>query len=158
MQITWNIQKKRGNFRPCLNYSLILEPFEKKLAINAIQIETLIPQIPNPHQNYCMPGENERAPDWKPARFHFFSVPYFKTGEVHEFLRLPFRSSNEYPEVEESFTMLRDAYEALIRETYEQKPIDLTQELGLTSETRDSIVAGVTAQKLLGLYGEPTGQ
>ncbi len=62
MQITWNIQKKRGNFRPCLNYSLILESFEKKLAINAIQIETLIPQIPNPHQNYCMPGENERSP------------------------------------------------------------------------------------------------
>ncbi len=158
MHINWTIKKKRGNFRPFLKYTLILEDFEKKLAVNAVSIESSIPVVPDSHSSTCMPGTNERCPGWQPERFHYLSVPHFKRGEIEDFIRLPFRSSNEYPEVEASFLQLRHAYEQVVRNAYGHEPMDTGGRLGITAETKSCIAAKVTADRILSLFSEPDSE
>ena len=153
MQITWKINKKRGNHRPTLNYTITLEKFERDLAIHAVHVESRIPEIPSPHQSFCMPGINERARSWRPERFHRIQVPWFKNGSVTEFIRLPFRESGEYPEVEAAFKALREVYEGKVCEAYGQQPIEASGELDMTAGTRKEVSAGVTACRLLSLFG-----
>lgn len=158
MQINWTIKKKRGNFRPYLKYTLILEDFEKKLAVNAVSIQSSIPVVPDSHSSTCMPGINERNPDWQPERFHYLSVPHFKRGEIEDFIRLPFRASNEYPEVEASFRQLRHAYEKVVRKAYGHEPMDTDGQLGITAETKSCIAARVTADRILSIFGQPDNE
>jgi len=152
MRINWKIKKKRGNHRPTLSYTIILEEYEMELAVDAVNIESAIPRINDPHQSHCRPDSNEREHGWEPVGYHYISVPYFKTGSSTGFIRLPFRESDHYPEVEESFSMLRDAYEEVVNDAYAWEPIDREGELDISEETRKNIVAGVTSQKLLSLY------
>lgn len=151
MKIKWDIKKKRGHFRPSLNYHIRLESFEKALAVPAVRIQSLIPEIPNSHLSFCMPLENERCPGWEPVSYHPLSVPYFKHGETHGFIRLPFRNSREYPEVEESFKILRREYECIVLQAYSQGPVCVRGELDISTHTRTNIAAAVTARKMLGL-------
>lgn len=154
MRIKWNIKKKRGNFRPSLNYIITLESFEIKLAVNAVSIHSTIPRILKPHLSFCLPGENERDSAWEPESFHFLSVPYFKDGQISEFIRLPFRSSGEYPEVKASFEKLRKAYEIVVQKAYGLAPIEREEELDISQDTKVQIAAMVTADRFLDLYGE----
>ncbi len=152
MKINWKIKKKRGNFRPILTYTMTLESFEKSLAIQAVSVQSQIPEIPRPHENFCMPGENERHPAWTPKRFHCLQVPYFKIGEASGFIRLPFSETGEYPEVEASFRDLRQAYEAQVSIAYGQAPFETVGDLDLTAETRAQVAARVTADRLLKIF------
>ena len=43
MRITWKIEKKRGNLRPVLTYTVTLEDFERALATPPLTITSLIP-------------------------------------------------------------------------------------------------------------------
>ena len=149
MKIQWKIEKKRGNYRPTLNYMISLEEHEKALAMHAVSIRSLIPRVVDSSQAWCMPGTNERAPGWQPTEFHRLSVPYFKNGTAEGFIRLPFKESGYYPEVEGSFAMLRDAYEKVVRQAYRWHPVHEKGELDITPETREQIAASVTAQKML---------
>ena len=158
MRIKWQIKKKRGNFRPTLNYTITLESFEKNLAIHSVGLETQIPELPSAHKSYCLPGENERHPLWSPKRFHWIQVPYFKTGRVSEFIRLPFRESRDYPEVEESFRELRRIYEEKVCEAYGQSPFEQNGSLDITPSTQKKVAARVTADRLMGLFGMAHGK
>ena len=155
MEINWTITKKRGNFRPSLNYKITLELFEKELAVNAISIKSTIPYIPNPHQAFCLPDANERNPHWRASNFHYLSVPYFKKGESSGFIRLPFRESREYPEVAVSFQRLRDAYEAVVRQAYGQRPLHLENQLGMSRGTKQEIAATITATTIFNNFTSP---
>lgn len=153
MKINWQIKKKRGNFRPRLTYTITLESFEKKLAIHAVQVESHIPMIPSSHLSYCMPGEHERSPSWKPDRYHVFQVPYFKDGYIDGFIRLPFKDSGQYPEVVASFKKLREAYEKKVISVYAHPPLEQTGSLDISKDTRSQIASRVTADRLLSLFG-----
>ena len=153
MRIKWTITKKRGNFRPHLNYTITLETFEKDLAVNALTIKSLIPRIPNPSRAFCMPGEDERDPSWTANDYHYMSVPYFKTGEVREFIRLPFWESGHHPEVEGSFSLLRQAYEEVVKQAYNFGPISENGEMDISAATQKAVAARVAGAKLLNLYG-----
>ncbi len=153
MKIDWTIKKKRGNFRPWLTYEITLESFEKELAIHAVQIQSQIPVIPSAHLSYCLPGEHERSLIWKPDRFHVLQVPYFKDGYTDGFIRLPFKESAEYPEVELSFKKLREEYEKKVRKVYAHPPLEQTGSLDISDETRRVIASKVTANRLLSLFG-----
>ncbi len=148
MKITWNIEKERGNYRPTLVYTIELEQFEKDLAIQSVNIQSTIPKIDGSHQDYCMPGEHERSANWMPTDFHWISVPYFKQGILREHIRLPFRESGEYPEVEASFSILREKYESLVQQAYNHEPISLNGEMDITEETRQAIAASLAAKKM----------
>jgi hypothetical protein len=153
MKINWQIKKKRGNFRPRLLYTITLESFEKKLAIHAVQIQSHIPMIPSSHLSYCLPGEHERSPSWKPDRYHVFQVPYFKDGYTDGFIRLPFKDSGQYPEVVSSFKKLREAYEKKVQSVYAHPPLEQTGSLDISRETQSQIASRVTADRLLALFG-----
>ncbi len=150
MKIQWKIEKKRGNYRPVLSYVITLEEHEKDLAMNALTIESSIPHIPDAGMPWCMPGCNERAPGWEPIDFHSLSVPYFKIGTTSERIRLPFRESASYPEVEQSFAMLRDAYEKAVNEVYQWQPFYTTGEMDITPAAKEQRAATLTARKMLG--------
>ena len=153
MRITWDIDKKRGNHRPVLRYSIVLEEFERDLAVSSANILSTLPKLDAPHQPHCMPGEHERSPGWKPRDFHWISAPYFRDGIAEGSMRLPFRESGYYPEVEDSFSLLREQHENVIREAYSRSPIQHNGELDLTDKTRNSIAATLTARKMLSFCG-----
>ncbi len=153
MIVDWKIKKKRGNFRPVLTYNIKLESFERSLAIHAVNIESKIPYIPRSHENFCLPGENERHPNWEPKRFHRLQVPYFKTGETNGFIRLPFKESNDFPEVESAFRELRTVYEEKVCIAYNQAPFESKGSLDISCKTKEKVAAKVTADKLLAIFG-----
>ena len=152
MQIDWQIMKKRGNHRPRLIFTITLESFERDLAMDAVHVETRIPEIPAPHESFCLPGKHERHPEWTPVRFHRLQVPWFKTGKISAFIRLPFRDTQTYPEVEAGFRALRAAFEAKVCEAYAQSPIDTRESLGISDGTRQAVAARVTANRILALF------
>lgn len=154
MKINWKIKKRRGNFRPVLTYTLILESFEKALAIQAVAVKSLIPEIPRRHESFCLPDENERHPCWSPSpdRCHWLQVPYFKTGETRGFIRLPFTETGKYPEVEASFRKLQKAYEEKICIAYGQAPFETAGDLDISPEIQEQISPRVTADRLLAIF------
>lgn len=159
MQINWTIEKKRGNFRPLLSYTITLESFEVELAVSSLNIKSFIPRIPNAREAHCLPGEGERSASWTPSRYHYLSIPsvtYLKESTIENTIRLPFRESGEYPEVEASFEKLKRAYEEIVREAYSLEPISQSGEMELSTDTKRAIAAKVTGAKLLGLFGGDT--
>lgn len=136
MKIQWKIEKRRGNFRPLLKYSMHLVEHEKSLAMHAVSIESSIPAIDDLGQIYCMPDCDERRSDWQPRRYHHLTVPYFKNGMNSGSIRLPFRESGEYREVKESFARLRETYEQAVQRAYCWEPISINDELDITVDTK----------------------
>lgn len=153
MFIKWKIEKKRGNLRPSLTYSIELEEFEQNIAIPIVTIESEIPVIPDDYQNYCLPGTNEREEGWDPTKTHKLSTPYFKDGSIKEFIRLPFRDNNDYPEVHRSFEKLRNEFEKHLKASYDSKPISKEYRLELSEETKKIVASGITAAKMLKFAG-----
>ena len=149
----WKINKKRGNYRAGLKYTITLEEYERELAVHAVNIRSFIPIIPDSHQNYCLPGCHERYSGWKAENYHYINVPYFKEGELSNFILLPFRESGCYPEVEQSFIKLRHIYEEVVKEAYGWEAVSYEAELDTSKETKKHIAARVTAGKILALYG-----
>ena len=103
MKIKWEIEKKRGNLRPLLRYTITLESYETALAPPQVHAESSLPKIPSDSQKHCLPGQNERKKGWRPGAFHTLFTPYFKDGTLSETLRLPWREKGDYPEVKASF-------------------------------------------------------
>lgn len=60
MRINWKIEKKRGNLRPTLTYSVSLEEHEKALALPPLRIVSNIPKPAEHWQEHCYPGQFER--------------------------------------------------------------------------------------------------
>jgi hypothetical protein len=130
-----------------------LEEHERKLAVHAVNIRSFVPIIPDSNQNYCLPDCNERALGWVADGYHYISVPYFKLGDINDFIRLPFKEPGCYPEVEQSFIKLRAVYEEVIKEAYGWEPISCQGELNTSTETKKHIAAKLTAGKMLAFCG-----
>jgi len=138
VNIDWVISKKRGNFRPVLQYAIKLTDFERDLGVPMVRIESSIPKPPEASWEYCWPGQNERGP-WTPAEFHQLATPAHKTGEATGILRLPWRESGEFPEVETSFQALREAFERVLEETAKSAPLRLCGCLDTSTQTVTSV-------------------
>jgi hypothetical protein len=149
MRIVWNIEKQRGNHRPRLSYTLELEEYEQRMAVEAVNIRSFIPRIEAPHQTYCLPECFERAAGWRPLDYHWLTAPFFRDGVRNGFIRLPFRESGSYPEVEQSFALLREAHEQVVRRAYNWGPISEAGRLDLSLDSRRAIAASLTAERLL---------
>lgn len=149
MKIEWSIKKKKGNFRPGLSYRITLEDFEQELAVSMVNIQSKIPEIIDSHDDFCFPDCHERCSDWQPAGFHWISTPYFKDGASSGFIRLPFRETANYPEVENSFEELRDKHESLIKNAFHAKSVEEFRELDFTDPTKQAIAGVLTAKRML---------
>lgn len=61
MNIKWNITKKRGNVRPVLTYTIVLDEHEKALALPPLRLTSEIPEPEESWQEHCYPGQYERS-------------------------------------------------------------------------------------------------
>lgn len=159
MNISWVITKKRGNFRPVLQYTITLNDFERELGVPMVRMQSSIPKPPETSWEYCWPGQNERGawPDGEAGaageggEFHQLATPAHKAGETVGFLKLPWRESNQYPEVEASFQALREAFERTLEEAAASAPIRLCGSLETSAEARRAIAPAFAAERLLRL-------
>ena len=149
MRIEWNIKKKRGNLRPILTYSVILEEHEKALALPPLRVSSTIPEPQDSWQEYCYPGQMERASE--PPAFSCYELesPSHRGKSWTQTLRLPWRANNSYPEVEESFRQFRDKLEAALSSAYASNPMDITNTLESSKESRVLLAPGAIAEHFL---------
>ena len=135
MHIEWNITKRRGNIRPVLHYTVTLEEHERELALPFIRVVSTIPEPPDSWQEFCYPGQHERAEN--PA-----------SGKTYD-LEIPSHKENDYPEVEQSFKKLRDAFEAELKAAYGSLPMDESNSLETSFDARRFIAPGILAERFL---------
>ena len=151
MRMEWNIAKERGNLRPLLTYSVSLEEHEKALALPPVRIISTIPMPEEHWQAHCYPGRYERSGGSAPTECYPLEAPSHKGRTWTQSLRLPWRQDNRYPEVEESFLLLRAAVESELTAAYASAPIHLAEELQTTARPRAIIAPGVLGERFLAL-------
>ncbi len=149
MKIEWKITKKLGNLRPVLSYCFVVEKFEKELALPPINIESTIPEPMDSWKEYCYPNECERKQNAQYKGYYSLSLVSHKGNMLSQSIRLPWREDNSYPEVEESFKQLRQAFEAELAHAQASKAMEENHCLQLTDITTQSIAPVVLAEKFL---------
>ncbi len=149
MKIQWKITKKAGNLRPTLSYSFVVDKFEKELALPPITIKSTIPEPLDSWQEHCYPHEYERAQKMEFKGFYRISLVSHKGNMWSQSIRLPWREDNNYPEVEESFKLLREAFETELANAHASKPMDETAFLQLSDTATQTIAPKVFAEKFL---------
>ena len=78
MHIEWNITKRRGNIRPILHYTVTLEEHERELALPFIRVDSTIPEPPDSWQEFCYPGQHERAGNPASGKTYDLEIPSHK--------------------------------------------------------------------------------
>ncbi len=149
MKIEWTITKKRGNFRPVLTYSFVIENFEKELALPPILVQSTIPEPIEPWQGHCYPHEFERANSPEYKGYYRIELVSHKGKAWKQELRLPWREDNNYPEVEESFQLLRQAFEKELNCANTSKPMNESSCMQLSNLATQNIAPAVLAEKFL---------
>jgi hypothetical protein len=150
MKIKWEIEKKRGNWRPTLTYTCTKLPDEVNLAIPAVVMGTKIPEPPNSYRDICMPDTDERNEGWVPKNFTTIKTPRNNEQEFGESLKLPWRpgAKPRYPEVEEAFALLQEEWEKCLEITAASAAIHLEGSLDHTKKTKDILAPIVARRKI----------
>ncbi len=149
MKIEWSIKKERGNLRPLLSYSLTIEKFEKALALPPILLQSSIPEPVESWRDFCYPNVDERMEAPKYNGFYRLELVSHKGNAWVHKLRLPWREDNLYPEVEESFKMLRQAFEYELQSANASQPMNESSYLQITDVANQHIAPSVLAEKFL---------
>jgi len=148
MNIDWTISKKRGNYRPVLTYTITLTEFEKSLAMPAVRIASTIPKPPEAGWTHCWPNQHERT-DWKPSEYYQLMSPSHKEKDSRVTLKLPWRETNEYPEVEESLAALRDAFEKTLISSMNSNALNTQGTLKTSAAAKGIIAPTFAAERIL---------
>jgi hypothetical protein len=148
MLIEWNIAKKAGYRRPKLRYRVTLEPFEIDLAVPMVRITSTIPKPVDAWRSHRRPTASEPHTEEAEDVYPLFT-PSHESGTCEEVLILPMRKDNHYPEIEASFRQLRQAYEDTLITAYENSAFEKTGRLEMTLDTKQRIVAGITANRFM---------
>lgn len=156
MRITWKIEKKRGNLRPVLTYTVTLEDFERQLATPPLSITSLIPEPPESWQEHCWPGQHERAgqDDAGERPCYQLSIPSHRGRHGSQSLRLPWREDNSYPEVEASFRLLREAFASELERAGASRPMHEENSLELGGTALRSVAPAILGQRFLEAVGK----
>lgn len=148
MRLEWKIEKKRGNLRPRLTYSVDLDEYERNLCLPMVRVDTTIPEPPESFTPHCWPGEHERN-GWQPDRHYQLSTPSHKTGTLSATLTLPWRADNRYPEVEAGLDALRAAFEAQLQASSGSEPMALSGTMETTTAAKQQIASAFLAERIL---------
>ncbi|MFI3271009.1 MAG: hypothetical protein R3Y11_02745 [Pseudomonadota bacterium] len=151
MEITWNITKKRGNFRPTLTYTVSLAEHERALALPFIRIQSTIPEPSDAWQEFCYPNQHERTHGHTNDKYYNLEIPSHKKHTWQNSLRLPWREDNHYPEIRESLEALRSKFEELLHAANASLPMDENDSLAISESTRDAIAPAVLGARFLQL-------
>ena len=149
MRIEWKITKKRGNLRPLLIYSMVLEEHEKALALPPLRLRSTIPEPQDSWQEYCYPGCLERSGGPEGISCYDLESPSHRGKSWPQTLRLPWRENNAYPEVRASFEAFRDAFDALLAEACASVPMNEEESLCSGDEARRLAAPALLAERFL---------
>lgn len=149
MKIEWTITKKRGNLRPTLTYSFVIEKFEKELALPPIRIQSSIAEPFDVWEEHCYPNRNERAEEPIYKGYYHLEIVSHKGHVWTQKIRLPWRENNEYPEVEESFIKLRSAFEKELANANTSHAMEKTFSLQITDMATECMAPNVLAERFL---------
>ncbi|MBQ7457500.1 MAG: hypothetical protein IJS54_07855 [Desulfovibrio sp.] len=149
MVISWHIQKKRGYRRPMLTYAIELEAHEKALCLPAMRIPSTIAEPLDSWQEHCWPGQYERADPPQLGSMYTIDIPSHEGRHWQQSLRLPWRADNGYPEVEETFSKVREVFEQELMRAYDSLPMDETKNIKSTQAFQHHCAPGVIAERFL---------
>ncbi len=149
MKIEWSITKERGNSRPVLSYSFSVDKFEKALALPPVIVKSTIPEPIDSWREYCYPNTDERLTTPVYKDFYRLEIISHKGNLWTQKLRLPWRENNEYPEIDESFKMLRQAFEHELQSANASLPMNKKSYLQITDIANQNIAPSVLAEKFL---------
>lgn len=149
MDITWKIQKKRGNYRPVLSWVITLEPAEMGLAMAPLALDTGIPMPPAYWEAHCYPGQNERAGAGQQGSWEVIT-PSHRSGKAEGRMILPWREDNFYPEVSAGFERVRTAMEKVLASSMRSLPMDEEGKMVLRDMVKRQMAPGLVADRMLG--------
>ncbi len=149
MKIEWSINKERGNLRPILTYSFSVDKFEKALALPPVIIASSIPEPVESWREYCYPNVDERSKNPVYKDFYRLEIVSHKGKLWEQKIRLPWREDNNYPEIEESFNKLRQAFEEELERANASLPMNESSFLNITEKATVDIAPSVLAEKFL---------
>lgn len=152
MKIEWSVQKKRGNHRPVLKYSIELEQFEIDLAVPQVVVDRAVARPPSSWRSFCYPDVDERAGaslDWYPLM-----TPSHKMGKTSGTLTLPWRTpGNAFEDVKIAFARLNRDFELVLANANDSAPVEILEHIELSDDTRKHIAAGVASARFLSAVG-----
>ncbi|TYT73246.1 hypothetical protein [Desulfobotulus mexicanus] len=148
MEIRWSIDKKRGNFRPVLSWSITLEPAEKELGMAPLAVDTKIPMPAAYWESHCYPGQHERSGKPVPGSWEVIT-PAHKSGKSDGRMILPWRENNAYPEVITGFERVREAMEKVLAEAAASTPMHEEEKMALGIMVRKQLAPGLAADRML---------
>lgn len=149
MKIDWTISKKKGNIRPILSYSFIVESFEKELALPPVRIQSTIAEPFDAWEEHCYPKYNERAETPVFKGYYSLEIVSHKGHIWTQKIRLPWKEDNEYPEVEESFKILRTAFEKELARANASNAMEKSFSLQITDKASQCLAPHVLAERFL---------
>ncbi len=157
MKIQWKIEKKRGNLRPTLSYSFVVEEYERQLALPPVRICSSIAEPVDSWQEHCYPNTHERAHEPQYQGFYKLEIISHKGRTWTQSMRLPWREDNAYPEVEASFELLRQAYEEELMRADASLPMEEEHHVVISDHTKQTMAPTVFAEKFLHFAKKSSG-
>ncbi len=133
MEISWNIIKSRGNFRPVVKYKIILEENEARLGIPPLKVDSEIRKPLVSWERHCFPGKNERAGLYADENY-IVITPGFKNPESTGEMIIPWKENNNYCEVENCFIKVRNRIEDEILSAKNSLPLNEKFNIGFSEE------------------------
>ena len=144
MHIEW----RRGNIRPVLHYTVTLEEHERELALPFIRVVSTIPEPPDSWQEFCYPGQHERAENPASGKTYDLEIPSHK-GRLW---KQTMRKLEKSPPTNELLT--NDNYPRLLitgelKAAYGSLPMDESNSLETSFDARRFIAPGILAERFL---------
>eukprot|EP00767_Chilomastix_cuspidata_P000007 gnl/Chilomastix_cuspidata/10007.p2 GENE.gnl/Chilomastix_cuspidata/10007~~gnl/Chilomastix_cuspidata/10007.p2 ORF type:complete len:154 (-),score=10.29 gnl/Chilomastix_cuspidata/10007:47-508(-) len=133
MEINYEIEKQRGNFRPVVKYTITLGENEAILGIPPLKIDSGIKKPVNSWEKHCYPDKNERAGLFDKENYQILT-PGFKNRESKGELRLGFNDSNDYKEVYDCFIKVRDIIEKEILKAKDFSAFNKSFKIGFSDD------------------------
>lgn len=150
MQLTWNITKKRGNWRPVLTYKCVKDGWEDDLAVPGGRTHIRVPSPGSWPSANCMPGEHERS-----ERFQMhesaLELPMYTKTELTVKITLPWRpgAHPEYPEVEEAMGQLMAEWERQVLDALASSALTIEGTVEPSTEFKRQVAPYVAARRML---------
>lgn len=148
MEITWKLSKKRGNFRPVLNYKIIIGSDEKDLGIPSLSVDTKILKPIDSWESHCFPNNNERGGLYDKETYKI-TTPSFKKPEVKGRLMLAWRETLDYRDVEKGMELVRNEIEKEVLNAQKSLPIEKSGSIEYTSDFRKKAAPAIAAERFL---------
>jgi len=137
MKIEWTIKKERGRFRPQLIYSTTWEKWEESL--HPARAKVYIPI------GYSQTSDDYLSEDDTTTKKELIYSTQMNGAKKSFFLRY---GANPIMEIKDLFLALVNEHEQLIKNAYDELPIDKADLIETSDDLKKYVAPGLTAQRM----------